>query len=78
MFRRQPAWGPTTVLDEAGLPTLHFGTCIYAVKSCVTDPDVKLPHIFVGASPYWAILLLRVTIVAVFPEIATWLPSTNL
>ncbi len=64
------------VAIEAGLLTPPFGTCIYAVKSCVTDPDVRLSHIFIGAAPYWVILLLLVTIVAVFPEIATWLPST--
>ena len=66
------------VAIEAGLLTPPFGTCIYAVKSCITDPEVRLSHIFIGAAPYWVILLLLVTIVAIFPRIATWLPSTML
>ncbi len=66
------------VAIEAGLLTPPFGTCIYAVKSCITDPDVRLEHIFIGAAPYWVILLLLVTLIGVFPELATWLPSTML
>lgn len=66
------------VAIEAGLLTPPFGTCIYAVKSSVTDPDVRLAHIFIGAAPYWVILLLLVTLVAFFPQLATWLPSTML
>ena len=66
------------VAIEAGLLTPPFGICVYTVRSCVDDPDVTLSTIFLGSSPYWVILLLLVVLVAVFPSVATWLPSTML
>lgn len=66
------------VAIEAGLLTPPFGICVYTVKSCIDDPEIKLRHIFVGSAPYWAILLLLVVLVAAFPAIATWLPKTML
>jgi tripartite ATP-independent transporter DctM subunit len=66
------------VAIEAGLLTPPLGLCVYTVKGCVTDPDATLTRIFVGAIPYWIILLLLVLILAVMPSVATWLPSQML
>ncbi|XWN31573.1 MAG: TRAP transporter large permease [Devosia sp.] len=63
---------------EAGLLTPPLGLCVYTVKSCVTDPDATLARIFVGSIPYWIMLLLLMLLVALFPAIATWLPSQML
>lgn len=66
------------VAIEAGLLTPPFGLCVYTVKSCVNDPEVRLSHIFLGSAPYWVILLVLVAVIAAFPSLATWLPSTML
>lgn len=63
------------VAIEAGLLTPPLGLCVYTVKGCVSDPDATLSRIFRGSVPYWIILLTLVALVAVFPQIATWLPS---
>jgi C4-dicarboxylate transporter, DctM subunit len=60
---------------EAGLLTPPFGICVFTVKSCVTDPSATLYRIFVGSTPFWLMLLLLALLVAVFPGIATWLPT---
>lgn len=60
---------------EAGLLTPPLGLCVFTVKSCVNDPDATLSRIFVGAIPYWIMLLLIMLVVALFPLIATWLPG---
>ncbi|SNT27729.1 TRAP transporter large permease [Tropicimonas sediminicola] len=63
------------VAIEAGLLTPPLGLCVYTVKGSVNDPEATLARIFRGAIPYWVILLILVALVAVFPGIATWLPS---
>lgn len=63
------------VAIEAGLLTPPLGLCVYTVKSCVVDPEATLSKIFWGSAPYWVILLLLVALIAIFPGIATWLPS---
>ena len=63
------------VAIEAGLLTPPLGLCVYTVKGCVTDPDATLARIFIGSTPYWAILLILVLLIATFPGLATWLPS---
>lgn len=60
---------------EAGLLTPPLGLVVYTVKSSVSDPAVTLGEIFKGSSPYWCLLLLLVALVALFPQLATWLPS---
>lgn len=66
------------VAIEAGLLTPPLGLCVYTVKGSVSDPDATLGRIFAGSIPYWIILLLLVVVLAVFPGIATWLPSQML
>jgi C4-dicarboxylate transporter DctM subunit len=60
---------------ETGLLTPPFGILVFTVKAAVPDKDVQLAEIFRGAIPYWIILLLVVVAVAVFPQIATYLPG---
>ncbi|MCQ4286432.1 TRAP transporter large permease subunit [Pseudomonas stutzeri] len=60
---------------EAGLLTPPLGLCVYTVKGCIADPDATLGLIFRGSIPYWIILLLVVLLVALFPGIASWLPT---
>jgi tripartite ATP-independent transporter DctM subunit len=62
---------------EAGLLTPPFGLLVYTVKSAIQDddPGVTLVDIFKSSTPYWAIMLLAMTLIIVFPQIAIALPS---
>jgi len=60
---------------EAGLLTPPFGILVYTVKLAIDDQDISIWHIFRSATPYWAVLLLSVALVALFPAIATYLPN---
>ncbi|MBI3916766.1 MAG: TRAP transporter large permease [Betaproteobacteria bacterium] len=62
---------------EAGLLTPPFGLLVYTVKSAIQDDDasVSLVDIFRSSTPYWAIMLLTMTLIIMWPQIATGLPS---
>ncbi len=62
---------------EAGLLTPPFGLLVYTVKAAVNDqdPDVSIVDIFKSSMPYWMIILICMTMIIMFPQIATWLPS---
>jgi tripartite ATP-independent transporter DctM subunit len=60
---------------ETGLLTPPFGILVFTVKSAVPDPDVTLSEIFRGSIPYWIVLLALVALLAVFPQLATFLPN---
>lgn len=60
---------------ETGLLTPPFGILVFTVKAAVPDKSITLAEIFRGSIPYWIVLLAVVTVLAVFPQIATFLPS---
>jgi C4-dicarboxylate transporter, DctM subunit len=60
---------------ETGLLTPPFGILIFTVKAALPHEKVPLSEIFAGAIPYWICLLLAIVVIAVFPELATWLPN---
>jgi len=62
---------------EAGLLTPPFGLLVYTVKSAVQDedPSITIVQIFKSSMPYWVIILIAVTLIINFPQIAIWLPS---
>jgi TRAP-type mannitol/chloroaromatic compound transport system permease large subunit len=60
---------------ECGLLTPPFGLLVFTVKAAVADRDLTLSEIFIGSIPYWVVLLLIVAALAVFPQIATFLPN---
>jgi TRAP-type C4-dicarboxylate transport system permease large subunit len=60
---------------EAGLLTPPFGLIVYTVKAAVDDDDVTIWEIFQSSTPYWMIMLVGIVLIAMFPKIATWLPS---
>ena len=60
---------------ETGLLTPPFGILVFTVKSAVPDRDVELAEIFRGSIPYWIVLLALVAVLAVFPQLATFLPN---
>jgi tripartite ATP-independent transporter DctM subunit len=60
---------------ETGLLTPPFGILVFTVKAAVPDREVELSEIFWGSTPYWLVLLTVIAALAVFPKIATFLPS---
>ncbi|MEL0012378.1 MAG: TRAP transporter large permease [Alphaproteobacteria bacterium] len=62
---------------EAGLLTPPFGLLVYTVKSAINDlePDMNVMTIFKSSTPYWVILLIGMTLIVIYPGIASWLPN---
>lgn len=60
---------------EAGILTPPLGLCVYTVKAAVNDDRISLGTIFLGATPYWIMLLLLIILLVYFPSMATYLPS---
>ena len=60
---------------ETGLLTPPFGILVFTVKAAVPDKSITLAEIFAGSIPYWIVLLAVVAALAVFPQLATFLPS---
>jgi tripartite ATP-independent transporter DctM subunit len=60
---------------ETGLLTPPFGILVFTVKAAVPDRSVTLAEIFRGSIPYWIVLLAVVVALAIFPQLATFLPS---
>jgi TRAP-type C4-dicarboxylate transport system permease large subunit len=62
---------------EVGLLTPPFGLLVYTVKAAVQDEDasISVVQIFKSSMPYWLIIFVAMTLIIVFPQIATALPS---
>ncbi len=54
--------------------TPPFGFALFYLRG-VAPPEVKTMHIYRGAIPYIAMQLLALGIIALYPQIATWLPD---
>ena len=63
---------------ETGLLTPPFGILVFTVKAAIPDEkDLKPAEIFWGAIPFWFVLLATIVLVAIFPQIASWLPNVG-
>lgn len=58
---------------EIGLVTPPVGLNLYIVKAIA--PDIPLSSVLKGAIPFMLILLLGIVLVAIFPQLALWLPG---
>ncbi len=54
--------------------TPPFGFALFYLRG-VAPPEIKTGDIYRGALPFIAIQILALTLLALFPQIATWLPS---
>jgi len=54
--------------------TPPFGWALFYLRS-VAPPELKTKDIYLGIIPFVALQLLGLILLAVFPEMATWLPS---
>jgi C4-dicarboxylate transporter, DctM subunit len=57
----------TVIAVEVGLLTPPFGISIFTVHSTLADGRTSLESIFAGALPYVGIMLIVLTLVAIFP-----------
>ena len=63
---------------ETGLLTPPFGILVFTVKAAVPDEkDLTPAEIFRGAGPFWLVLITAIVFIAVFPQIASWLPNVG-
>lgn len=60
---------------ETGLLTPPFGLLAFTVKAALPGENFRVGQVFAGSVPYWIALLACITFLAVFPEIATYLPK---
>ncbi len=59
--------GPRFLL--AGLLTPPFGLGCFVVKACVPDRQPTLREVFVGATPYWIMILILAAVVHAIPSL---------
>jgi len=60
---------------ETGLLTPPFGILVFTVKAALPDEPMSVGDIFRGSIAYWFALIAVIVIIAVFPGIATYLPT---
>ena len=61
-------FGIVTVIGaEIGLLTPPLGISCFTIKSTIKDPSITLSHIFRGAFPFAAIMLLVLILIVIFP-----------
>lgn len=60
---------------ETGLLTPPFGILVFTVQAALPEEKGAVGEIFKGSIPYWIALLGVILTIAVFPEIAIWLPD---
>lgn len=63
-----------TILIELGQVTPPVGLNLFTIHAIAGDH--KFSEVALGSAPYALIILLMVVLLAVCPELATWLPST--
>lgn len=61
------------VTVELGLLTPPFGMVVFAMKAALPD-DVKVEEIFLGAAPFFVVLLFALGVVIAFPHISHFVP----
>ncbi|BCH20780.1 TRAP transporter large permease [Mesorhizobium sp. L-8-3] len=63
----------TVIAVEIGLLTPPFGLSAYTVKSALNDPRLRVGDIFRGSFPFVLTMVVCLIVLAIFPQIATWL-----
>jgi len=54
--------------------TPPFGFALFYLRG-VAPPEIKTSHIYKGVIPFIIIQVFALVLLAIFPEIATWLPE---
>jgi len=71
-----PSWFGVvmTINMEIGLITPPVGLNLFVIKGIA--PDISIGKILKGSFPFVLLMILQIVLLCIFPEIATWLPST--
>ena len=71
-----PVWFGVIVVMvvELGLITPPVGMNVFVIKGMA--PDIPLSRIYSGVLPFVVAEVFLIVLLVVFPELATWLPST--
>jgi len=71
-----PVWlGVMIALNlQTSFLTPPFGFALFYLRG-VTPPEVPTAHIYKGVIPFILIQLIMLGILALFPQLATWLPG---
>jgi TRAP-type C4-dicarboxylate transport system permease large subunit len=59
---------------EIGQLTPPLGVNLYVLQG-ITEGQLSVEEVAVGAIPYWSLLLLGLIIITIFPQICLWLPN---
>jgi C4-dicarboxylate transporter DctM subunit len=62
-----------TINMEVGLITPPVGLNLFVVNAIA--PDVPTKKVLLGSLPYVVMMIVGITILSIFPDIATWLPN---
>jgi tripartite ATP-independent transporter DctM subunit len=75
-FGYDPYWFGilVTLIATAGNITPPVGVTLFTLQA--VRPDIPLTTIYKGVIPFLVVILIGLTLVTAFPEIALWLPST--
>lgn len=63
-----------TINMEIGLITPPVGLNLFVIQGIA--PDISIGKILKGSFPFVLLMILQIVLLCIFPEIATWLPST--
>jgi TRAP-type C4-dicarboxylate transport system permease large subunit len=59
---------------EVGLLTPPFGILVFTVRAALPQ-EATVGEIFRASVPYWVCLMAVIVTIAVYPQLATWLPN---
>jgi TRAP-type mannitol/chloroaromatic compound transport system permease large subunit len=62
------------IVMEVSFTTPPFGLLLYVMKG-VAPPSISMGQVYAAAAPFIALEIVVLTLIVLFPEIATWLPS---
>jgi TRAP-type mannitol/chloroaromatic compound transport system permease large subunit len=62
------------IMMEVGYMTPPFGFNLFYLKG-VTPPEISMGDIYSSVVPYVAVVIFGLVLIAIFPQIALWLPD---
>jgi tripartite ATP-independent transporter DctM subunit len=62
------------IVMEVSFTTPPFGLLLYVMKG-VAPPSITMGQVYAAAAPFIVLEIIVLTLIVLFPEIATWLPS---
>lgn len=62
------------IMMEIGYMTPPFGFNLFYLKG-VAPKEITMLHIYKSVTPYVLVIILGMALIAIYPEIATWLPK---